>query len=91
MTTNSAYTRPSGEPALIPSFVCYADILGFSELSRAAMKAGQGEQFLYKLRAVLNDAYERVRKMGTEGSFSVKIFTDVTAWGTTAGGRALPA
>ncbi|WP_242344377.1 hypothetical protein [Anaeromyxobacter terrae] len=76
MPTRTPYTRPSGEPALVPSFVCYADILGFSELSRAAMKAGEGEQFLNSLRTVLNAAYERVREMAGDGTFSVKVFTD---------------
>ncbi len=88
MATTSPYSHPSGEPALIPSFVCYADILGYSELSREAMAAGEGEKFLKNLRAVLNEAYAHVRKMaGDEGDddgerldprriFSVKVFTD---------------
>jgi hypothetical protein len=76
MPTSSPYSRPSGEPALIPSFVCYADILGFSELSRAAVKAGLGEQFLQKLRTVLTEAYEQVRTRAGDGIFSVKVFTD---------------
>lgn len=65
---------------MLPSFVCYADILGYSQLSIEAVKSGQGEQFLSKLRKALSGAYERVRKHanGWDGIdfFSIKIFTD---------------
>ena len=40
------------------------------------MKSGEGEQFLQKLRTVLNEAYEHVRKVAGDGIFSVKVFTD---------------
>jgi hypothetical protein len=65
---------------LLPSFVCYADILGYSQLSIDAIKNGQGEQFLSHLRKALTSAYERVKKhangWGDRDSFLIKIFTD---------------
>ncbi len=64
-----------------PSFVCYADILGYTHLSNEAVKSGQGEQFLSKLRKALSEAYKRVKKhakgwRGNDDFFSIKIFTD---------------
>jgi len=65
---------------MLPSFVCYADILGYGQLSQEALKKGEGELFLVKLRKALSYAYERVRtrSIGIEGEqrFSVKVFTD---------------
>ena len=66
---------------MIPSFVCYADILGYSQLSTEAIKGKQGEKFLSKLRKALSKAYDRVRKhanglSGDKDFFSLKIFTD---------------
>lgn len=65
---------------MLPSFVCYADILGYSQLSIDANKSGQGEQFLAKLRKALTTSYERMRERasgwGGDESFSIKVFTD---------------
>lgn len=65
---------------MLPSFVCFADILGYSQLSIEANKSGQDEQFLMKLRNALSTAYERVRKhangWGGNEYFSIKVFTD---------------
>jgi len=76
---NSPYAQESGVPALLPSFVCYADILGFKEQSRAAIESGVGAEFLRHLREVLNEVYKRVRRIADVGErelFSVKVFTD---------------
>ncbi len=77
MTINPYSKNP---PELVPSFVCYADILGFSQLSKAALDSGKGNEFLYQLRNALNKAYERVRKNSKgwddKPHFQLKIFTD---------------
>ncbi|EDM48716.1 hypothetical protein [Marinobacter algicola] len=71
---------PSTPPKLIPSFVCHVDILGYSQLSRDAIKSGQGNSFLNKIRVALTRAYDRVRERskGWNGAhrFSIKVFTD---------------
>jgi len=74
------YTSSSGPSKLINSFVLYADILGYSELSKQAIKDGRGEEFLNRLRNALTTAYTmvRTRSAGHRGpdSFAVKVFTD---------------
>lgn len=78
---NNPYTKSSGPVKLLPSFVCYADILGYSTLSKEALKTRKGLQFLKKLRYALSNAYERVREV-SKGSgkddtfFAMKVFTD---------------
>lgn len=71
---------PKDPPKLIPSYVCFADILGYSELSRESLKEGKGNDFLRKLHSALGKAYERVREQSKgwaeENVFSIKIFTD---------------
>lgn len=77
---NNPYSQPSGDIQLLPSLVCYADILGYSSLSESALKSGTGLQFLKRLRHALSSAYERVRKhsegLDEDSFFSVKVFTD---------------
>lgn len=77
---NNPYTQSSGTVKLLPSFVCYADILGYSTLSKEALKTGNGLQFLKKLRHALSNAYDRVRKhskgLGDDSFYAVKVFTD---------------
>lgn len=75
------YIQPSGNVKLIPSFVCYADILGYKTLSIEAIRVGASIQFLSKLRIALSSAYKRVRinskGFSDEDSvYSVKVFTD---------------
>lgn len=70
---------PDNPPLTIPSIVCYADILGYSELSRTSLERGEGDAFLQNLHAALVNAYKRVRKHSdgwSEKEFIVKIFTD---------------
>ncbi len=79
MARKSPYER-EGDPQLLPSFVCYADILGYKQESARAIVSGDGEAYLKKLRDTLNAAYERVR-MNAEGwprdsKYAVKVFTD---------------
>lgn len=76
---NNPY-KYSDSPKMLPSFVCYADILGYSHLSREAIKFGNSLQFLHRLRHALSYAYERIREsskgVGDESLFAVKVFTD---------------
>jgi len=77
---NSSEVYPVNSPKLVPSFVCFVDILGFTQLCKEALKSGNGDIFLNRIRFALNQAYERVREKskGWEGNdrFSIKIFTD---------------
>ncbi len=72
--------KHSGPPKMLSSVVCYADILGYSRLSKEAIKSGNGLQFLHSLRDALSNAYVRIRthSKGYSGdsSFVVKVFTD---------------
>ena len=66
---------------MVPSFVCYADILGYTQLSTEAINANQGEEFLSRLRSALSEAYSRVRRQAKNWGddldfFGLKIFTD---------------
>jgi hypothetical protein len=65
---------------MLPSFVCYADLLGYSQLSKEALQSGNGEQFLNRLHHALSSGYERVRQhsegLGGAPFFVIKIFTD---------------
>jgi len=76
---NNPY-KQSELPQMIPSFVCYADILGYSHLSKEAIKSGNDLQFLHKLRHALSNAYERIREhskgLGDDSFYAVKVFTD---------------
>ena len=86
MTTNietdSPYYSEGSEPTMLPSFVCYADILGYSQLSNIALSSGHGDDFLRQLSSSLAAAYEKIRDRangileGQPRRFDIKIFTD---------------
>lgn len=65
---------------LVESFVCFADILGFSETSRESIANGTGDQFLGRIRKALNQAYTNIRNEMVDhknvADFSLKVFTD---------------
>lgn len=69
-----------GNTKLIPSFVCYADILGYTEASRESIDSGKGNYFLNKIRKSLKRAYGRIREnrslFNTVPEFNLKVFTD---------------
>ncbi|NOZ85912.1 MAG: hypothetical protein GXP49_06550 [Deltaproteobacteria bacterium] len=71
---------PKNPPEMLPSYVCYADILGFSQVSKEALNANKGNLFLSKLRKALSKAYTRLRNnakgLGKDKFYSVKVFTD---------------
>lgn len=68
-------------PSLLPTIVCYADILGFRAMTVKAIKSGEDEVFLQRIKSSLSEAYEIVRKAQTlDGAvpsmFDMKVFTD---------------
>lgn len=68
-------------PALLPTIVCYADILGFGAETLKAHKLGEGSEFLQRITRSLAAAYDIVREAATPlGSgppvFEMKVFTD---------------
>lgn len=72
-------------PTLSPSFVGFADILGFSSRTKESIKSSEskGNEFLNEIRTTLNSAYDRIRT-GSKISqpptqheqWSLKVFTD---------------
>lgn len=73
-------TYPNNPPKMLPSFVCYVDILGFTELSSEALKNNNGDKFLNQLKSALSLAYARIRdqsiKHDKSEAFKIKVFTD---------------
>ncbi|MEQ8407304.1 MAG: hypothetical protein RKH07_03420 [Gammaproteobacteria bacterium] len=76
------YEPYAGDPIKLQlSFVCFADILGYSCLSKKAISSGHGEAFLVNIREALTQAYTEVRERAKSWNeshqfFSVKVFTD---------------
>ncbi len=76
--------RPSWDPnspSLVPTIVCYADILGFRAMTVRAHKLGKQAEFLQELKRTLTAAYERMRELADLGEevppiFEMKVFTD---------------
>jgi hypothetical protein len=78
---HNPYTQSSGPPKMLKSFVCFADILGYTYQSKEAILAGKGEIFLRRLHKALSVAYARVRERSTRGYrgeaiYDIKVFTD---------------
>ena len=78
MDTKNPYQ--SSPPRMLPSFVCYADILGYKSMSKEAINSGNGDVFLQRLHKALSEAYERIRKrsegLSDKTYYTVKVFTD---------------
>ena len=76
----SPYRYEEGQPLLVPSFVCYCDILGYSAMTQEAFESGEAESFLRRLRTALKEAREElVRNHGDSElgpPFDMKVFTD---------------
>ena len=76
--------RPSWDPkspSLLPTIVCYADILGFSAMIERAHGFGKETEFLQRIKHSLAAAYDIVRKASTldgatTSDFDMKVFTD---------------
>ena len=68
-------------PSLLPTFVCYADILGFRRQMMSAFSSGEETEFLHRIQNSVTAAYQRVRDAATFGGnqppvFDIKVFTD---------------
>ena len=68
-------------PSLLPTIVCYADILGFRSRIEQALELGEEKEFLTKIKGSLAALYEKVREAATlDGAvspiFDMKAFTD---------------
>ena len=68
-------------PSLHLAFVCYADILGFRDMTERAFKEGREKEFLWKVKRSLGAAYENVRETVKRFekiplTLDMKVFTD---------------
>lgn len=67
-------------PSLRLAFVCYADILGFREMTKGAFESGNATEFLVKVKGSLGAAYKEVRKAAKfferTAPFEMKALTD---------------
>ena len=71
----------SESPELLPAIVCYADILGFRQMTERAFIRGKGRARLRRIKRSLAAAYDEVRDVaqlyGSEHlAFDMKVFTD---------------
>ena len=68
-------------PALRETIVCYADILGFKEMTKHAFRCGKERDFLIRIKKALDLAHQDVRRFASLGEwspprFEMKLFTD---------------
>ncbi len=68
-------------PSLLPAIICYADILGFRDMTERALKSGKETVLLRRIKRSLAAAYGEVRQAATLGggelpAFDMKGFTD---------------
>ena len=71
----------SKSPSLLPAFICYADILGFSDLIKQAFRLGEEEELLERIQNSVSAAYKKAREAAIFGRneppfFEIKVFTD---------------
>ena len=52
-------------PALLPTIICYADILGFRGMTEHAHELGEETEFLQRIKRSLASAYKIVRRART--------------------------
>lgn len=71
----SAWSRK--KPKFLPSLVCFADILGFSDLTKEAIREGRGDGFLAHLTGALDRAYQEMRNARRRTPwFEMTVLTD---------------
>ena len=68
-------------PTLRETIVCYADILGFSDMTRRAFRQGKATDFLKRIKEALDKAHEDIRRFSNPfgripPTFEMKLFTD---------------
>jgi hypothetical protein len=79
MAIKPAYGAPHSPPGLLPSMVCYADMLGYKHLAKNAITSGDSQGFLERIHRTLSDAYSRMTRRSSYADtehFSLKVFTD---------------
>ena len=64
----------AASPSLLPTFVCYADILGFRSKMNHAFSSGNEMEFLQGIQNSLSVAYQRVRDAATFGGNQPPLF-----------------
>ena len=76
---NHPYTS-DGDRLLQESFVCFADILGFTKMCEDAFREKNEDQFLGEMKEKLENAYgfidPRIYNFQNKSEYSVKVFTD---------------
>ncbi|MDE2781029.1 MAG: hypothetical protein OXI91_15335 [Chloroflexota bacterium] len=50
---------------MLPAIICHADILGFTNMTRRALKSGTAREFLGQLKQALSGTYDRLRRQDT--------------------------
>ena len=68
-------------PTLRETIVCYADILGFKEMTKHAFRCGKETDFLIRIKRALDLAHQDVRRFASPWGwsppiFEMKLFTD---------------
>ena len=69
-------------PSLLRTIVCYADILGFRDLTRSAFESEEETEFLGRIKRSIDTAYGKVRTAATLDeelalpTFDIKVFSD---------------
>ena len=69
-------------PSLLRTIVCYADILGFRDLTRSAFESEEETEFLGRIKRSIDTAYGIVRTAATLDdelslpTFDIKVFSD---------------
>src|SRR6185503_20061687 len=82
MSTTSAYLDESGQPRLRNSIVAFVDVLGFSNMSTAAVELDEAQRTLTMIAAAIKDSRDFVRKTFSQEStrvrngWEVKFFID---------------
>jgi hypothetical protein len=71
----------NNEPLLLPSFVCYLDLLGWEGACRRAFATHTAESFITNIRAHIHETYQYLRELQPISHrpsrlFEVKTFTD---------------
>ena len=71
----------SESPTLRETIVCYADILGFSDMTRCAFREGKATDFLKRVKEALDQAHDDMRRIANSCGwappiFEMKLFTD---------------
>ena len=76
------YSNADGKSlSVLPSLVCYADILGFENMTKRAFENDKEDDFLRKVKSSLDSAYEEIQGYASPGDtghpfLDLKFFTD---------------